>query len=129
MRRSDDCAYFSLSQSLFLTVFGLSNFFKRIMEVCFLHKFSGSTYAVRNIPKICVFHGMMTAWMAFIINHPHYYPPRNLQVLLASFFFLIAEFGSLSIHFQLKNNFKNRSIQNPSWNPFTWLYTRSYSIF
>ncbi|CBY40958.1 unnamed protein product, partial [Oikopleura dioica] len=100
------------------------HYLRRIMEVCFLHKFSGSTYAVRNIPKICVFHGMMTAWMAFIINHTQYYPPRNLQVLLASFFFLIAEVGSLSIHFQLKNNFKNRSIQNPSWNPFTWLYTR-----
>ncbi|CAG5110016.1 Oidioi.mRNA.OKI2018_I69.chr2.g4469.t1.cds [Oikopleura dioica] len=100
------------------------HYLRRILEVCFLHKFSGSTFAVRNIPKICIFNGIMTAWMAYIINHPQYHPPRNLQVLFASVIFLLAELGSLSIHYQLKSNFKNRTIQNPSWNPFTWLYSR-----
>jgi len=100
------------------------HYLRRIIEVLFVHKFSTATFAVRHIPKYCLFYGSCTAWMAFVINHPEFSPPPDLQVLVSFIFCLVGEVGAISTHLVLRNHYKNRHIPLPNWNPFTWLFSR-----
>ena len=68
---------------------------RRVLEVLFLHKFSRATLAVRLIPRYCVFYGVFSAWMSYLINHPLYTPPPDLLIYIGAVFFIIAELGSV----------------------------------
>ena len=68
---------------------------RRLFEVFFVHRFSSATLAVRHIPKYCAFYGACTAWMAYVINHPAFTPPSDLQVFISFIFFILGEIGAV----------------------------------
>ncbi|KAF4522213.1 hypothetical protein B566_EDAN007364 [Ephemera danica] len=99
---------------------------KRLLETLFVHRFSHATMPLRNLFKNSSYYWLFTAYVAYHVNHPLFTPPCELQMYVGLAFFLLCEFGNLSIHLALRNlrpaGTTVRKIPMPTGNPFTGLF-------
>ncbi|NXO50405.1 TECRL protein, partial [Aramus guarauna] len=103
------------------------HYIRHLLEMLFVHKFSGGHTPLKNMIKGCAFYWGFTSWIAYYINHPRYTPPSfgHRQVSFAALAFLMCEAGNHFINVTLAHQNHSGSkacFPSPTYNPFTWLF-------
>jgi len=102
------------------------HYIKRLLETKFVHRFSHGTMPIANLFRNCSYYWTFAAWQSYLINHPLYTSPSDIQVKLALIGFIFCQIGNFSIHMLFKNLRKKgttqRQIPLPNGNPFSSLF-------
>ncbi|KAF8397502.1 hypothetical protein HHK36_016419 [Tetracentron sinense] len=79
------------------------HYFKRIMETFFVHRFSHATSPLSNVFRNCAYYWTFGSYIAYYMNHPHYTPVSNLQMMIGFGFGLVCQVANLYCHLLLRN--------------------------
>ncbi|KPI90020.1 polyprenol reductase [Leptomonas seymouri] len=91
---------YGYAQKLFIGLF-VAHFVKRELESMFVHKFSHPTMPLRNIVKNCSYYWSFAAFIGYVLCHPKYTEPCQLQSNIGAVLMVVNEILNFAVHYQL----------------------------